>query len=222
MKFFIDTANLDEIRSAAELGMLDGVTTNPSLIAKIVKDPSNFTRRDFFDHIAAICDLVDGPVSAEVTSLDAASMIKEGEELAAIHDNVTIKCPLTIDGLKAIRHLSEAGRATNATLVFSPRQAILAAKAGASFVSPFVGRLDDISAEGMALVEDIVDIYDNYGYMTEVIVASVRHPQHVVEAARIGADIATIPYSVIRQLAVHPLTESGLKKFMEDAAVMKK
>ncbi|MDT9546968.1 MAG: fructose-6-phosphate aldolase [Chlorobium phaeovibrioides] len=221
MKFFIDTADLDEIRSAAELGMLDGVTTNPSLIAKIVKDPSNFTRSDFFDHIAAICDLVDGPVSAEVTSLDAASMIQEGEALAAIHDNVVVKCPLTIEGLKAISHMSEAGIDTNATLVFSPSQAILAAKAGASFVSPFIGRLDDISADGMALVEDIVAIYDNYGYMTEVLVASVRHPQHVVEAARIGADIATIPYSVIRQLAVHPLTESGLKKFMEDASVMK-
>jgi len=221
MKFFIDTADLDEIRSAAELGMLDGVTTNPSLIAKIVKDPSNFTRTDFFDHIAAICDLVDGPVSAEVTSLDTASMIKEGEALAAIHDNVVVKCPLTIDGLKAIRHLSEVGIATNATLVFSPSQAILAAKAGASFVSPFVGRLDDISTDGMALVEDIVDIYDNYGYMAEVIVASVRHPQHVVEAARIGADIATIPFSVISRLAVHPLTESGLKKFMEDASVIK-
>jgi len=148
-------------------------------------------------------------------------MIQEGEALAAIHDNVVVKCPLTIEGLKAISHMSEAGIDTNATLVFSPSQAILAAKAGASFVSPFIGRLDDISADGMALVEDIVAIYDNYGYMTEVLVASVRHPQHVVEAARIGADIATIPYSVIRQLAVHPLTESGLKKFMEDASVMK-
>ncbi|TCD48157.1 fructose-6-phosphate aldolase [Chlorobium sp. N1] len=221
MKFFIDTANLEEIRLAESLGVLDGVTTNPSLIAKIVEDPASFTRRDFLAHIERICQLVDGPVSAEVTTLDAEEMMREGEELAAIHKNVVVKCPLTIDGLKAIRHLSEKGIRTNATLVFSPNQAILAAKAGASYVSPFVGRLDDISTEGMALVGQIVEIYDNYGLMTEVIVASVRHPQHVVESALIGADIATIPYGVIRQLANHPLTDAGLKKFMEDAAVIK-
>jgi transaldolase len=222
MKFFIDTANLDEIRAAAELGMLDGVTTNPSLIAKIVSDPSNFTYSDFKEHIARICEIVDGPVSAEVTCLDAREMIVEGEELADIHENVVIKCPLTLEGLKAIRHFSDHGIRTNATLVFSPNQALLAAKAGANFVSPFVGRLDDISTEGMALVEQIVHIYDNYGYPTEVIVASVRHPQHVVESAMLGADIATIPFSVIKQLANHPLTDIGLKKFMEDASVMKK
>jgi transaldolase len=222
MKFFIDTANLDEIRSAAELGMLDGVTTNPSLIAKIVADPANFTYNDFKAHIATICEIVDGPVSAEVTCLKAEEMIVEGEELASIHRNVVIKCPLTIDGLKAIRHFSSKGIRTNATLVFSPNQALLAAKAGADYVSPFVGRLDDISTDGMALVQQIVTMYDNYGYMTEVIVASVRHPQHVVTASMMGADIATIPYGVIRQLVSHPLTDAGLKKFMEDAAVMKK
>ncbi|WP_076791234.1 fructose-6-phosphate aldolase [Chlorobium sp. KB01] len=222
MKFFIDTANLDEIHAARELGVLDGVTTNPSLIAKIVGDPANFTYQDFKDHISRICDIVDGPVSAEVTTLKAQEMIIEGEDLAAIHDNVVVKCPLTIDGLQAIRHFSDKGIRTNATLVFSPNQALLAAKAGASYVSPFVGRLDDISTEGMTLVEQIVSIYRNYGYMTEVIVASVRHPQHVVDSALIGADIATIPFSVIRQLVNHPLTDLGLKKFMEDASVMKK
>jgi transaldolase len=222
MKFFIDTANLDEILAAAELGVLDGVTTNPSLIAKIVGDPSNFTYNDFKAHIARICEIVDGPVSAEVTCLKAEEMIAEGEDLAAIHENVVVKCPLTIDGLKAIKHFSSVGIRTNATLVFTPNQALLAAKAGADFVSPFVGRLDDISTDGMELVKQIVTIYDNYGYPTEVIVASVRHPQHVVTAAMMGADIATIPYSVIKQLANHPLTDAGLKKFMDDAAVMKK
>lgn len=221
MKFFIDTASLDEIRAANELGVLDGVTTNPSLIAKIVKDPSNFTYSDFKAHIAKICEIVDGPVSAEVTSLKADEMIVQGEDLAAIHKNVVVKCPLTVDGLKAIRHFSQNGIKTNATLVFSPTQALLAAKAGADYVSPFVGRLDDISTNGMELVRQIVTIYDNYGYLTEVIVASVRNPLHVVESAMAGADIATIPYSVIKQLANHPLTDSGLKKFMEDASVMK-
>lgn len=222
MKFFIDTASLDEIRAAAELGVLDGVTTNPSLIARIVKDPSNFTYSDFKAHIAKICDIVDGPVSAEVTTLKSEEMIAQGEDLAAIHENVVVKCPLTVDGLKAIRHFSQHGIRTNATLVFSPNQALLAAKAGADYVSPFVGRLDDISTDGMGLVEQIVTMYDNYGYLTEVIVASVRHPQHVVEASMIGADIATLPYSVIKQLANHPLTDAGLKKFMDDAAVMKR
>jgi transaldolase len=220
MKFFIDTASLDEIRAAAELGVLDGVTTNPSLIAKIVKDPSHFTYSDFKAHIARICEIVDGPVSAEVTTLRSEEMIAQGEELASIDENVVIKCPLTVEGLKAIKHFSTHGIKTNATLVFSPTQALLAAKAGADFVSPFVGRLDDISTNGMELVRQIVTIYDNYGYLTEVIVASVRNPLHVVDAAMVGADIATIPYSVIKQLANHPLTDSGLKKFMEDAAVM--
>lgn len=222
MKFFIDTASLDEIRAANELGVLDGVTTNPSLIAKIVKDPANFTYSDFKEHIAKICEIVDGPVSAEVTSLKADEMIVQGEDLAAIHKNVVVKCPLTVDGLKAIKHFSSNGIKTNATLVFSPNQALLAAKAGADFVSPFIGRLDDISTSGMELVRQIVTIYDNYGYLTEVIVASVRNPMHVAESAMAGADIATIPYSVIKQLANHPLTDSGLKKFMEDAAVMKR
>ena len=222
MKFFIDTANLDEILAAAELGVLDGVTTNPSLIAKIVGDPSNFTYNDFKAHIARICEIVDGPVSAEVTCLKAEEMIAEGEDLAAIHENVVVKCPLTIDGLKAIKHFSSVGIRTNATLVFSPNQALLAAKAGADYVSPFVGRLDDISTDGMALVKQILTIYDNYGYPTEVIVASVRTPLHVIDAAMMGADIATIPYSVIKQLVNHPLTDAGLKKFMDDAAVMKK
>lgn len=222
MKFFIDTADLDEIRAANDLGVLDGVTTNPSLVAKIVKDPDNFTYRDFKEHIAKICEIVDGPVSAEVTTLTSEEMVAQGEELAEIDENVVVKCPLTLEGLKAMRHLSGNGIRINATLVFSPTQALLAAKAGASFVSPFVGRLDDISTEGMALVEQIVGIYENYRFSTEVLVASIRNPQHVVEAAMIGADIATIPFKVIGQLLKHPLTDSGLKRFMDDAAVMKK
>ena len=222
MKFFIDTADLDEIRAANDLGVLDGVTTNPSLVAKIVKDPDNFTYRDFKEHIAKICEIVDGPVSAEVTTLTSEEMVAQGEELAEIDENVVVKCPLTLEGLKAMRHLSGNGIRINATLVFSPAQALLAAKAGASFVSPFVGRLDDISTEGMALVEQIVGIYENYRFSTEVLVASIRHPQHVVEAAMIGADVATIPFKVIGQLLKHPLTDSGLKRFMDDAVVMKK
>lgn len=221
MKFFIDTADLDEIREASDLGVLDGVTTNPSLVAKIVKDPDNFTYRDFKEHIAKICEIVDGPISAEVTTLTAEEMVAQGEELAEIDENVVVKCPLTLEGLKAMRHLSGNGIRINATLVFSPTQALLAAKAGASFVSPFVGRLDDISTEGMALVEQIVGIYENYRFSTEVLVASIRHPQHVVEAAMIGADVATIPFKVIGQLLKHPLTDSGLRRFMDDAAVMK-
>ncbi|MBC8524803.1 MAG: fructose-6-phosphate aldolase [Chlorobium phaeobacteroides] len=220
MKFFIDTADLEEISAANDLGVLDGVTTNPSLVAKIVSDPEKFTYQDFKDHIAKVCEIVDGPVSAEVTTLSPEEMISQGEELAAIHDNVVVKCPLTRDGLKAMRHLSGNGIRINATLVFSPSQAILAAKAGASYVSPFVGRLDDISTEGMALVDQIVRIYDNYRFPTEVLVASIRHPQHVVEAALMGADIATIPFDVIGQLLKHPLTDSGLKRFMDDASVI--
>ena len=222
MKFFIDTADLEEIRAANDLGVLDGVTTNPSLVAKIVRDPDNFTYRDFKEHIAKICEIVDGPVSAEVTTLASEEMISQGEELAAIDDNVVVKCPLTLEGLKAMRHLSGNGIRINATLVFSPAQAILAAKAGASFVSPFVGRLDDISTEGMALVDQIVGIYENYRFSTEVLVASIRHPQHVVEAAMIGADVATLPFKVIGQLLKHPLTDSGLERFMDDAAVIKR
>lgn len=221
MKFFIDTADLEEIKAANDLGVLDGVTTNPSLVAKIVQDPDNFTYNDFKDHIARICEIVDRPVSAEVTTLTAGEMIAQGEDLASIDDNVVVKCPLTLEGLKAMRHLSGSGIRVNATLVFSPAQAILAAKAGAAYVSPFVGRLDDISTEGMALVEQIVGIYDNYRFPTEVLVASIRHPQHVVEAALIGADVATIPYKVIGQLVKHPLTDTGLKRFMDDAAVIR-
>ncbi len=221
MKFFIDTANLDEIRAANELGVLDGVTTNPSLVAKIVEDPERFTYEDFKEHIAKICTILDGPVSAEVTTLTADEMVSQGEELASIAGNVVVKCPLTLEGLKAVRTLSSKGIRTNATLVFSPTQAILAAKAGASFVSPFVGRLDDISTEGMALIEQIVSIYGNYRFSTEVLVASVRHPQHVVEAAMMGADVATLPFKVIEQLARHPLTDNGLDRFMQDAAVFK-
>ncbi|MCG8343176.1 MAG: fructose-6-phosphate aldolase [Chlorobiales bacterium] len=221
MKFFIDTADLDEIRAANDLGVLDGVTTNPSLVAKIVEDPDNFTYEDFKDHIAKICDIVGGPVSAEVTTLTADEMISQGEELASIDENVVVKCPLTLEGLKAMRHLSGNSIRINATLVFSPTQAILAAKAGASYVSPFVGRLDDISTDGMALIEQIVTIYRNYRFTTEVLVASVRHPQHVVEAAIMGADVATIPFKVIEQLAKHPLTDTGLDRFMKDAAVIK-
>jgi transaldolase len=221
MKFFIDTADLDEIKAANELGVLDGVTTNPSLVAKIVQDPDNFTYKDFKNHIAKICGIVDGPVSAEVTTLTADEMIAQGEELASIDENVVVKCPLTLEGLKAMRHLSGNGVRINATLVFSPTQAILAAKAGASYVSPFVGRLDDISTDGMALIEQIVTIYENYRFTTEVLVASIRHPRHVVEAAVIGADVATIPFKVISQLAQHPLTDKGLDRFMEDAAIIR-
>ncbi len=221
MKFFIDTADLDEIRAANDLGILDGVTTNPSLVAKIVQEPDNFSYEDFKNHIAKICQIVNGPVSAEVTTLTAEEMVVQGEELAAIDENVVVKCPLTLEGLKAMHHLSGNGIRINATLVFSPTQAILAAKAGASYVSPFVGRLDDISTEGMALVDQIVGIYENYRFTTEVLVASIRHPQHVVEAAMIGADVATIPFKVISQLVKHPLTDTGLKRFMDDAAVIK-
>ena len=220
MQFFIDTANLDEIRAAAELGVLDGVTTNPSLIAKVAGSSKPFTWQAFTDHIAAICEIVDGPVSAEVTALDAQGMIAQGRELAEIDTNIVIKCPATLEGLQAIGYLSDDDIATNATLIFSPNQALLAAKAGADYVSPFVGRLDDISTDGMALIRQIVTIFRNYELMTEVIVASVRHPQHVVEAAMIGADIATIPFNVIKQLISHPLTDAGLKKFTEDAAII--
>ncbi|MFH1148288.1 MAG: fructose-6-phosphate aldolase [Pseudomonadota bacterium] len=208
MKFFIDTANLDEIREANTMGLIDGVTTNPSLIAREDKP--------FAELLEQICKIVKGPVSAEVVSLEAGAMVEEAKELAKIADNIVIKVPMTTEGIKATKALSDAGIKTNVTLVFSPVQALMAAKAGATYVSPFVGRLDDISQVGMDLVRDIISIYDNYGFGTEIIVASVRNPVHVLEAALMGADIATIPFKVISQLARHPLTDSGLEKFLED------
>ena len=209
MKFFVDTADIDEIRDLAATGLLDGVTTNPSLVAK--------TGRDFFEVLKDICAVVDGPVSAEVTATDVDAMVIEGRKLAEIADNIAVKVPLIWDGLKACRALTQAGVQVNVTLCFSPSQAVLAAKAGASFVSPFVGRLDDISHDGMELIEDIRTIYDNYpNFTTEILVASVRHPGHVVEAARLGADICTIPPDVLRRLAKHPLTDRGLEAFLND------
>jgi len=208
MKFFIDTANIEEIRKAVALGMVDGVTTNPSLIAK--------ENRPFEELLREICELVDGPVNGEAVSLDAEGMVEEGRKLAAFHPNIVVKIPMTTEGLKAVKILSSDNIKTNVTLIFSPMQALMAAKAGASYVSPFVGRLDDISQVGMDLVSDIMNIYGNYGYETEVIVASIRNPIHVVEAALIGADIATIPYNVIGQLAKHPLTDIGMEKFLAD------
>ncbi len=212
MKFFIDTANLEEIKAAHELGVLDGVTTNPTLIAK-----EGISGRDAFKkHIKAICEIVGGPVSAEAVSTNAEDMIAEARELSSIDPNVVVKIPMTRDGLKAVKVLSSEGIHTNVTLVFSPLQALLAAKAGATYVSPFVGRLDDISSTGMELVKDVVEIYANYLFETEIIVASIRNPLHVLEAARIGADIATIPFKVIEQLIRHPLTDVGIEKFMAD------
>ncbi len=208
MKFFIDTANIDEIKEASALGILDGVTTNPSLVAK---EGKNF--RELLDEIIK---LVDGPISAEVVSTDYEGIIKEGRELAAIHKNIVVKVPLIKEGLKAVKTFSEEGIKTNVTLCFSPTQALLAAKAGATYISPFVGRLDDISHSGMDLVSQIIDIYDNYGYETEVLVASIRHPLHLVEAAQMGADVATMPFDVINKLFNHPLTDIGLAKFLSD------
>lgn len=208
MKFFIDTANIDEIKEANSMGMVDGVTTNPSLIAK--------EGRDFEEIIKEICEIVDGPISAEVISIDAEGMVKEARQLSKIHDNIVVKIPLLVDGLKATRILAEEGIKTNVTLVFSPLQALMAAKAGATYVSPFIGRLDDISQEGLLLVEQIVEIYSNYAYDTEIIVASIRNPLHVLESALMGADIATIPFSVLSKLAAHPLTDKGLKAFLDD------
>jgi transaldolase len=208
MKFFIDTADVKEIRAAHELGLVDGVTTNPSLIAK--------SGRKFKDVIKEIVSIVDGPISAEVISLDAPGMIKEAKELVKIHKNIVIKLPMTPEGLKACKALTAKGIKTNVTLIFTPMQALLAAKAGASYVSPFVGRLDDISQDGMQIIEEIRTIFDNYGYMAEIIVASVRNPIHVLNSALIGADIATIPYSVMIQLAKHPLTDAGIEKFLKD------
>jgi transaldolase len=209
MKFFLDTANLNEIREAASFGMADGVTTNPSLIAK----EGNV---DFKQHIAAICEIVQGPVSAEVTSTEIEGMLREGREYAKIAPNVVIKCPLTREGLKATRQLDSEGIKVNVTLCFSAAQAILAAKAGASFISPFLGRLDDIGENGLVLLRDIVEIYQNYGWKTEVLAAGMRNPIHVIEAARIGADIATMPFKVIEQLFNHPLTDKGQAQFLAD------
>jgi transaldolase len=208
MKFFIDTADVNEIREAHALGLVDGVTTNPSLIAK--------SGRKFKDVIKEIVSIVDGPISAEVISLDAPGMIKEGKELAKIHRNIVVKLPMTPEGLKACKVLTDKGIKTNVTLIFTSMQALLAAKAGATYVSPFVGRLDDISQDGMGIIEEIRTIFDNYGYSSEIIVASVRNPIHVLNSALIGADVATIPYSVMIQLARHPLTDAGIKKFLED------
>jgi transaldolase len=211
MKFFLDTASLNEIREGVELGICDGVTTNPSLVAKEGSV-------DFKQHIAAICEVVKGPVSAEVTSQDLDGMIREGREYSKIAPNVVIKCPLTRDGLKATRHLSDEGIRVNVTLCFSPAQAIPAAKAGASFISPFLGRLDDIGENGLNLLASIVEIYQNYSWKTEILAASLRHPVHVIEAARMGADIATMPFKVIDQLFNHPLTEKGQAQFLADWA----
>ncbi|UCE84320.1 MAG: fructose-6-phosphate aldolase [Deltaproteobacteria bacterium] len=212
MKFFIDTANLDEIREAKELGIIDGVTTNPSLVAKEgCQDRENFKKL-----IHEICEVVQGPVSAEVVSTDADGMVKEARELAEIHEHVVVKVPMITDGLKATRQLAAENIKTNVTLVFSPLQALLAAKAGATYVSPFVGRLDDISHTGMELVAQILEIYQNYIFETEILVASIRNPLHVLEAAQMGADVATIPFKVIAQLAQHPLTDIGMKKFLDD------
>jgi len=208
MKFFLDTANIEEIKKAAEWGILDGVTTNPTLISK--------TGRPFKEVVKEILEIVDGPVSLETVSLDAEGMIREGRMLAELGENVVVKIPMTPEGLKAVIALESEGIPTNVTLVFSPTQALLAAKAGASYVSPFVGRLDDISSDGMKLIEEVKTIFSNYEFDTEIIVASVRHPMHVLEAALIGADICTMPFKVMEQLFKHPLTDIGLERFLKD------
>ena len=208
MKFFLDTANVKEIQEAASLGLLDGVTTNPSLVSK--------EGRSFKEMLIEISNIVDGPISAEVVSLEANAMVKEGKELAKIHKNIVVKVPLIAEGLKATKRLAAEGIKVNVTLCFSPTQALLAAKAGAWCVSPFIGRLDDISSNGMELIRQILTIYRNYDYKTLVLVASVRHPQHVVEAALAGGHICTMPFSIFQQMVKHPLTDSGLKKFLAD------
>ena len=208
MKLFVDTANVGEIREAASLGILDGVTTNPSLVAK--------ERRDFKDLLKEICSLVNGPVSAEVVSTDLQGILGEARDLAKIHENVVVKVPLIKEGLKAVKCLKTEGIRTNVTLCFSATQALLAAKSGAYFISPFIGRLDDISSTGMDLVKDIVTIYRNYDFETQVLVASIRHPLHVLEAAKLGADIASMPFKVFEQILKHPLTDIGLERFLED------
>lgn len=209
MRFFIDTANIDEIKEANDLGVVCGVTTNPSLIAK--------EGRDFTEVVSEITTIVDGPISAEVLSMDHKQMIEEAEKLAAIHENIVIKIPMCAEGLKAVKYLSENGIRTNVTLIFSASQALLAARAGASYVSPFVGRLDDISFDGLRLIEEITEIFEASYIATEIIVASVRNPLHVIEAAKMGADIATVPYKVIMQMINHPLTDRGIEAFIKDA-----
>ena len=208
MKFFIDTANIDQIKDANDMGMVDGVTTNPSLIAR--------EDGEFKEIIAQICNIVKGPVSAEVISLEYDGMVSEARELAKIADNIAVKIPMTVEGLKAVKTLTDEGIKTNVTLVFSALQALMAAKAGATFVSPFVGRIDDLAQEGMGLVEEIVQIYANYDFDTQVIVASVRSPLHVLDSALLGADIATIPYGVLKKLAAHHMTDKGIDAFLSD------
>ncbi|WP_018477402.1 fructose-6-phosphate aldolase [Pontibacter roseus] len=214
MKFFVDTANLQEIQEAHDLGVLDGVTTNPSLMAK----EGIFGHDNVMAHYKQICEIVDGDISAEVIATDFEGMVREGELLAELHPNIVVKVPMTREGVKAIRHFSERGIKTNCTLVFSAGQAILAAKAGATYVSPFVGRLDDVSTDGLQLIEQIVHIYGNYGYQTQVLAASVRHVMHLVQCAELGADVVTCPLSVITGLLNHPLTDIGLQKFLADHA----
>jgi len=208
VKIFLDTANIEHIREANSWGVIDGVTTNPTLIAR--------EGREFREVVEEICSIVDGPISVEVIALDHEGMINEARDLAKIHRNIVIKIPMTVDGLKAVKVLSREGVKTNMTLVFSPNQAILAAKAGATYVSPFIGRLDDIGHEGMSLVAKVVKIYQNYGFDTQVIVASVRHPMHVVEAAMIGAHVCTVPYAVLEKMVKHPLTDIGIERFLAD------
>ena len=214
MKFFIDTADLSEIQEAKDMGLLDGVTTNPSLM-KVAAERAGHPL-DFAEHIGKICDLVPGDVSAEVTAVTFDGMMQQGRELAAIRDNVVVKIPLILDGIKAIRALAQLGIRSNCTLCFSPTQALLAAKAGAAYISPFIGRLDDASSDGMQLVQEIIEIYSVYGYETEVLAASIRHPMHVLESALMGAHVATMPLSVIKKLLYHPLTDIGLIQFMDD------
>jgi len=214
MKFFIDTANIHEIKEAHDLGILDGVTTNPSLMAK-----ENITGYDAIrQHYIDICNIVDGDLSAEVIATDFAGMVKEGEELASLHQNIVVKVPMIKDGVKAIRYFTDHGIRINCTLIFSPGQALLAAKAGATYVSPFLGRLDDISSDSLRLIDDIRIIYDNYGYDTQILAASIRHPMHIIECAKLGADVATCPLKPILQLLDHPLTDNGLEKFLADYA----
>ncbi|HXB42124.1 MAG TPA: fructose-6-phosphate aldolase [Bacteroidia bacterium] len=213
MKFFIDTANLEQIKEAQDLGVLDGVTTNPSLMAKEgIKGETNIKK-----HYVDICNIVTGDVSAEVISTDFAGMVKEGEELAKLHKQIVVKIPMIKEGVKAIKYFTEKGIKTNCTLVFSSGQALLAAKAGATYVSPFIGRLDDVSTDGLRLIDDIRIIYDNYGYETQILAASVRHPMHIIDCAKLGADVATCPLSAILALMNHPLTDKGLAQFLADA-----
>jgi len=213
MKIFLDTANVDEIKEGASWGIVDGITTNPTLIAR--------EGRDFETVLKEICELVDGPVNAEVVGLKADEMVAEGRKLRELHKNICVKIPMTVDGIKAVKTLSSEGTMTNVTLIFSALQALLAAKAGATFVSPFVGRIDDMAVEGMNLIGDIRQIFDNYGYKTEIIVASIRNPIHVVDSALYGADIATLPMKVLHQMAKHPLTDIGLEQFLKDWESMK-